>query len=306
METATSFTESPLLWVFSNFLSAFPNVFAALTQPTLWLDWVSWEKTTEDKQSLMRFIYYGASIELFFALSIILIFYTVIAVFYRPLMWKTVTSLETLANTTGRFFSWAGLTMVLIQIVIIFIQRIFAVSEITIGFGLAFSFDVSWWSESLKLYNAMIVALCVTYTFVQGGHVRVDLVYSVVSYRTKRVIDMFGSIFFMLPAAILLWMYSWFFMWRHLIVPKPSASDTVEKLVMKARALRWIVETIGFSPNGFNAYFLFKMLILAYTGLIMIHAISFFYRSFLEWSEGEESEGKHLDLDIRTSEEVER
>ena len=306
METATSFTESPLLWVFSNFLSAFSNVFAALTQPTLWLDWVSWEKTTEDKQSLMRFIYYGASIELFFALSIILIFYTVIAVFYRPLMWKTVTSLETLANTTGRFFSWAGLTMVLIQIVIIFIQRIFAVSEITIGFGLAFSFDVSWWSESLKLYNAMIVALCVTYTFVQGGHVRVDLVYSVVSYRTKRVIDMFGSIFFMLPAAILLWMYSWFFMWRHLIVPKPSASDTVEKLVMKARALRWNVETIGFSPNGFNAYFLFKMLILAYTGLIMIHAISFFYRSFLEWSEGEESEGKHLDLDIRTSEEVER
>ena len=306
METATSFTESPLLWVFSNLLSAFPNVFAALTQPTLWLDWVSWEKTTEDKQSLMRFIYYGASIELFFALSIILIFYTVIAVFYRPLMWKTVTSLETLANTTGRFFSWAGLTMVLIQIVIIFIQRIFAVSEITIGFGLAFSFDVSWWSESLKLYNAMIVALCVTYTFVQGGHVRVDLVYSVVSYRTKRVIDMFGSIFFMLPAAILLWMYSWFFMWRHLIVPKPSASDTVEKLVMKARALRWNVETIGFSPNGFNAYFLFKMLILAYTGLIMIHAISFFYRSFLEWSEGEESEGKHLDLDIRTSEEVER
>ena len=306
METATSFTEGPLLWVFSNFLSAFPNVFAALTQPTLWLDWVSWEKTTEDKQSLMRFIYYGASIELFFALSIILIFYTVIAVFYRPLMWKTVTSLETLANTTGRFFSWAGLTMVLIQIVIIFIQRIFAVSEITIGFGLAFSFDVSWWSESLKLYNAMIVALCVTYTFVQGGHVRVDLVYSVVSYRTKRVIDMFGSIFFMLPAAILLWMYSWFFLWRHLIVPKPSASDTVEKLVMKARALRWNVETIGFSPNGFNAYFLFKMLILAYTGLIMIHAISFFYRSFLEWSEGEESEGKHLDLDIRTSEEVER
>ena len=306
METATSFTETPLLWVFSNFLSAFPNVFAALTQPTLWLDWVSWEKTTEDKQSLMRFIYYGASIELFFALSIILIFYTVIAVFYRPLMWKTVTSLETLANTTGRFFSWAGLTMVLIQIVIIFIQRIFAVSEITIGFGLAFSFDVSWWSESLKLYNAMIVALFVTYTFVQGGHVRVDLVYSVVSYRAKRVIDMFGSIFFMLPAAILLWMYSWFFMWRHLIVPKPSASDTVEKLVMKARALRWNVETIGFSPNGFNAYFLFKMLILAYTGLIMIHAISFFYRSFLEWSEGEESEGKHLDLDIRTSEEVER
>ena len=115
---------------------------------------------------------------------------------------------------------------------------------------------------------------------------------------------MFGSIFFMLPAALLLWMYSWFFLWRHLIVPKPSASDTVEKLVMKARALRWNVETIGVSPNGFNAYFLFKVLILAYTGLIMIHAMAFFYRSFLEWREGEDAEGKYLDMDIRTSEEA--
>ena len=306
METAITFGDSPILWVLSQFLSAFPNAYSALSQPNLWLDWISWEKTTEDKQSLMRFIYYGASIELFFAVSVTLVFYTALAIFYRPLMWKTVSALETLANTTGRFFAWAGLTMVLIQIVIIFIQRIFAVSEITIGFGLAFSFDVSWWSESLKLYNAMIVALCVTYTFVQGGHVRVDLIYSAVGYRTKRLIDMFGSIFFMLPAAILLWMYSWFFLWRHLIVPKPSASDTVEKLVMKARALRWNVETIGFSPNGFNAYFLFKMLILAYTALVLIHAVAFIYRSFLEWSEGEESEGKYLDLDIRTSEEVER
>ena len=301
-----SFSEAPLTWLLSNVFNALPNIFTALYNYNTWLDWISWDKTTEDKQSLMRFIYYGASVELFFATTVFVFLYTAIAIYHRPLMWKTVTSLETLANTTGRFFAWAGLTMVLIQIVIIFIQRIFAVSQITIGFGLAFSFDVSWWSESLKLYNAMIVALCVTYTFVQGGHVRVDLFYSVVSYRTKRMIDMFGSIFFMLPAAILLWMYSWFFLWRHLIVPKPSASDTVEKLVMKARALRWNVETIGFSPNGFNAYFLFKILILAYTGLIMIHALAFFYRSFLEWREGEEAEGRHLDLDIRTSEEAEK
>ena len=302
MEVMPNFSDSPLMWLFLNSFAVFPNLISALSQPELWLDWLSWDNTKEDKQSLMRFIYYGASIELFFVISAIIAFYTVLAFLFRPLMWKTVISLELIANYAGRFFAWAGLTMVLVQIVIIFAQRVFAVSEITIGFGLAFSFDVSWWAESLKLYNAMIVALCVTYTFVQGGHVRVDLFYSAVSYRTKRIIDMFGSIFFMLPAGILIWMYSWFFLWRHLIVPKPSASDTIEKLVMKARALRWNVETIGFSPNGFNAYFLFKVLILAYTALILIHALAFFYRSFLEWSEGEESEGKYLDLDVRTSE----
>lgn len=297
MDNAITFSESPVTWIFLHILQAVIDLFNALSSPSLWLDWLSWDNTTEDKQSLMRFIYYGASTEFFFVFLFTLISYTIVAMVHRPLMWRTVITLEGMANRIGRFFAWGGLIMVLIQIMVIFTQRVFAVSQITLGFGISFSFDVSWWSESLKLYNAMIIALCATYTFVQGGHVRVDLVYSAVSFRTKKIIDMFGCVFFMLPAAILIWMYSWFFMWRHLIVPKPSASDTAEKLLMKARALRWNVETFGFSPNGFNAYFLFKMLILAFTGLVILHAISFFYRSFLEWSEGDSAADLYLDKD---------
>jgi TRAP-type C4-dicarboxylate transport system permease small subunit len=141
------------------------------------------------------------------------------------------------------------------------------------------------------------VCMCVTYTFVQGGHVRVDLVYSAVSHRTKRIIDMVGSVIFMMPLAVLTWMYGWYFLWRHLVVPKPSASDQLDRLLNKARALRWNVETIGFSPNGFNAYFLFKVLLVMFAGLVFIHAVAFFYRSYLELVEGEESIGKHLDRD---------
>jgi TRAP-type mannitol/chloroaromatic compound transport system permease small subunit len=176
-------------------------------------------------------------------------------------------------------------------------QRVFAVAEISVGFGASFTKDVSWWSEELKFYNAMIVCLCAAYTFVQGGHVRVDLVYSAVSYRTKRVIDMFGSIVFMLPGAIIIWLYGWFFLWRHLVVPNPSASDTLDRLLTKARALRWNIETIGFSPNGFNAYFLFKVLLVTFALMVMLQAVAFFYRSYLEWKEGPESEGKNLDKD---------
>ena len=57
------------------------------------------------------------------------------------------------------------------------------------------------------------------------------------------------------------------------------------------------METIGFSPNGFSAYFLFKILIIALVALIFIQAISFFWRSFLEWKEGENSENKYLELE---------
>ena len=57
------------------------------------------------------------------------------------------------------------------------------------------------------------------------------------------------------------------------------------------------METIGFSPNGFTAYFLFKILLVAFAGLIFLQAIAFFYRSYLEYVEGFESEGKYLDKD---------
>jgi TRAP-type mannitol/chloroaromatic compound transport system permease small subunit len=287
-----------IIWFFQNIALAFYNFSYALTHPGLWLDW-------SDKEALMRFIYYGGSVEFFFVIFTAFLVFTGIGMWKNHLMWGAVRIMEGIANGVGRIFAWAGLLMVLQQIIIIFMQRVFAASEISIGFGKALTFDVSWWAEELKFYNALVVTLCVTYTFVQGGHVRVDLVYSAVKFRTKRAIDMFGSLFFMMPVAIITWMYGWYFLWRHLVVPNPSASDSLERLLQKSRALRWNVETIGFSPNGFNGYFLFKVLLLAYAGLVFLQAIAFFYRSYLEWKEGEASEGKYLDKDELGDEDAE-
>ncbi|MEM6310599.1 MAG: C4-dicarboxylate ABC transporter permease [Pseudomonadota bacterium] len=261
-------------------------------------DWLIWDGSLEDKQSLMAFVYYGGSVEFFFiTFNIVLLFTLYGMIFSRSFLWGGVRVLEGIANTVGRFFCWAGLLMVLQQIIIVFMQRIFTRPDISFGFGIPLQFDISWFAEELKLYNALVVALCVTYTFVQGGHVRVDLIYSAVGHRAKRVIDMFGSLFFMFPAAVLIWMYSWYFLWRHLMVPKVNATDQIDRLVLKARAMRWNVETIGFSPNGFTGYFIFKILLVAFAALIFLHAIAFFWRSYLEWKEGPESDGKYLDKD---------
>ena len=277
-------------WFFGNILGAFVNFFTAIANPGLWLDW-------SDKEAIMRFVYYGGSVELFFVVFTAVLILTAVGLFRRQVMWWTVRILEGFANGVGRFFAWAGLIMVIQQIVIVFIQRIFARPDIAIGFGIPLQLDISWYAEELKLYNAIVVALCASYTFVQGGHVRVDLFYSAVRFRTKKVIDMLGAVFFMMPMAVLIWMYGWYFLWRHLIVPKPSASDTLERLLMKSRALRWNVETIGFSPNGFNGYFLFKILLCCFAAMIFLHAIAVLYRSYLEFREGAESENKYLDKD---------
>ncbi|KAJ54555.1 C4-dicarboxylate ABC transporter permease [Actibacterium mucosum KCTC 23349] len=291
-----------IVWFFKNIALAFSNFFYAVTHPAEWLAWVgeinvSSISTVEVKQALMRFIYYGGSIEFFFFVFTVVLLVTIAGLIRRQFMWNCVIGLEAVANFIGRLAAWAGLLMVLQQIMIVFMQRIFTAAQISIGFGSPLTRDVSWWAEELKLFNAIIVCLCVTYTFVQGGHVRVDLVYSAVSYRTKKVIDMFGALVFMMPGAVLTWMYGWYFMWRHLVTPKPSASDSLDKLLTKSRALRWNVETIGFSPNGFDAYFLFKILLVIFAALVFLHSVAFFYRSFLEFVEGPESEGKYLDRD---------
>lgn len=279
-----------VVWVLENIAMAFYNFGYAVMNPSLWLDW-------SDKQAIMRVIYYGGSVEFFFVVFTFFLVLTIVGFFSHRFLWGLVRGFEGFANFTGRFFAWAGLAMVLQQVVIVFMQRIFTRPDIVIGFGVPLQFDISWYAEELKLYNAMVVALCVTYTFVQGGHVRVDLVYSAVRFRTKKLIDMFGSLFFMLPAATLTWMYGWYFLWRHLMVPKPSASDTLDRLLLKARAFRWNIELIGPSPNGFTAYFLFKILLVAFTALVFIHGWAFFWRSYLEWREGEASENKYLDKD---------
>ena len=287
-----------IVWFFQNIALAFYNFAYAIPHPGLWLDW-------SNKESLMRFIYYGGSVEFFFVVFATFLVFTAIGIWRNSFLWGCVRGLETMANTIGRVAAWAGLLMVLQQIIIVFMQRIFSAAEISFGFGKALTFDVSWWSEELKLYNALVVTLCCSYTFVQGGHVRVDLVYSAVSHRTKRIIDMIGSMIFMAPVALITWMYGWYFLWRHLVVPNPSASDTLDRLLAKSRALRWNVEAIGFSPNGFNAYFLFKVLLVTFAALVFLQAIAFFWRSYLEWKEGEESAGKYLDKDKLGDEDAE-
>jgi TRAP-type mannitol/chloroaromatic compound transport system permease small subunit len=278
------------LWFFQNLLLSFYNIGYAVSNPGMWLDW-------SEKKSIMRFVYYGGSVEFFFAVLLIFLALFIVGVFRPAFMWGNIRLLEGFANTVGRFFAWAGLIMVLQQVLIIIMQRIFTRPDIVIGFGIPLSYDISWYAEELKLYNALVVSLCATYTFVQGGHVRVDLFYAGAKFRTKKIVDMFGSIVFMLPMAVLIWMYGWYFLWRHLIVPKPSASDVLDRLLAKSRVLKWNVETIGFSPNGFTGYFLFKILLVAFAGMIFIHAWAFFMRSFQELREGQSSENKYRDVD---------
>ncbi|MGB0353730.1 MAG: C4-dicarboxylate ABC transporter permease, partial [Paracoccaceae bacterium] len=162
-----------IVWVFTNIAMAPYNLAIALMSPGSWLDW-------SNNESLVRFIYYGASVEFFFVVFTAFLVITLIgAIWKRQMLWVMVRAFEAIANGVGRTVAWVGLIMVLQQVMIVFLQRIFQVPGLELGpLGISFTQDLSWFAEELKLYNAMIVCLCVSYTFVQGGHVRVDLFYS--------------------------------------------------------------------------------------------------------------------------------
>ncbi len=280
-----------IAWILGHMAGAFWSVVWALTHPGAWTDW-------SEPTAVMRFAYYGGAAEFFFFAFDVFVIVSLVGLFSHRFLWGVVRGLEGFANGIGRVAAWAGLLLVLQQILIVVLQRIFQVSAITISpFGAAFSQDLSWFSEGLKFYNALVVALCVSWTFVQGGHVRVDLVYSAVSWRARRVIDMVGCVIFMMPVAVAIWHYGWYFMWRSLVTPKVSASDSFELMQNKARAFRWNVETIGFSPSGFNAYFLFKILLVSFAALVFVQAMAFFWRCLLELREGEDAIGRHHDPD---------
>ncbi len=281
-----------ILWVLQNIALSPYYLVVALVNPGDWLNW-------SDPQAVMRFIYYGASVEFFFVLFTTFLVLTGLGIAWkREILWTCVRFLEGMANVVGRTAAWAGLLMVLVQVMIVFLQRIFRVAEIQLGpLGTALAMDLSWWAEGLKFYNALVVCLCVSYTFVQGGHVRVDLVYSAVKFRTKKIIDMVGCIIFMMPAIVITYLYAWFFMWRHLMTPAVTSTSDLDRMLMQSRIFRWNVETIGFSPNGFNAYFLFKVLIVLFCVMVFLQAVAFFWRSYLEWLEGEPSANKYLDKD---------
>ena len=87
-----------VIWFFQNLLLAFYNIGYALSHPALWLDW-------SNKESIMRFIYFGGSVEFFFAVILIFVIVTVIGMWRNTFMWAIVHVLEGFANTVGRFFA---------------------------------------------------------------------------------------------------------------------------------------------------------------------------------------------------------
>lgn len=89
-----------------------------------------------------------------------------------------------------------------------------------------FNFSHNGWLEVQWYLFAGVVMLGASYTLQRNQHVRVDILYSLLGDRGRLWVDVFGLLFFMLPAIFLLAWMTWpFFLesWmRHEISPAPG------------------------------------------------------------------------------------
>ena len=100
--------------------------------------------------------------------------------------------LDTLNERFGRFLAVTPLALMLVQFSIVLLVYVFGLGSIMM-------------QESLQYINALMFLGGAGYTAIHNEHVRVDIFYSKIKPRGRDVVDLFGTIFFLWPMLILLW-----------------------------------------------------------------------------------------------------
>ena len=96
----------------------------------------------------------------------------------------------------GKLFSWLLLLMVLFTFLIVVLRYLF-----NIGF--------IWMQELVRFFYAAVFLICAAYTLVEDGHVRVDIFYSKLSIKKKYIVNLIGSLIFLIPVCLITFYYSY-------------------------------------------------------------------------------------------------
>lgn len=142
--------------------------------------------------------------------------------------------LERVNSVIGNTLCWAALGMLLLQFVIVLLRYVFGYSFIFLD-------------EGVLYFHASIFMIGAGYTFLVNAHVRVDIFYAKATERTKAFVDIFGHLFLLTPALLVLLWFSW-----------PTVRGS------------WAILEGPISVGGIPASFLLKTLIPIYCVLLLV------------------------------------
>ena len=104
--------------------------------------------------------------------------------------------LDGFSEWTGRLIAWLTLLMVVVTFVVVVMRYVFEQGSIAL-------------QESVIYMHSFVFLLGAAYTLKHDGHVRVDIIYRPLGEKGKAWINLFGTLFLLLPVCVFLFWISW-------------------------------------------------------------------------------------------------
>jgi len=108
---------------------------------------------------------------------------------------KFIVAIDYFTETIGKIIAWFTLIMVLLTFAIVVLRYGFNFGSIAI-------------QESVLYFHGLVFMLGAAYTLKERGHVRVDIFYQKYSPYKKAVVDLFGTLFLLIPVCLFIFFIS--------------------------------------------------------------------------------------------------
>lgn len=257
--------------VFLNFLLGFLDLALAP------LHFYEWMQLATLPERMNAFLLYGKSASFFFTVLALMLILLGCGLYRQAFLRGMVAVLEGFNSKIGKLTAWLAFILMMQQVLILVTGQIFHGNALTLapfGFNLTTQ-DLGWLSGQLTFYNALIIALASGYTFIEGGHVRVNLIYGAVRPRVQKYLDIIGTLIFLFPSTLLLWWFSW-------PVAANSAFDQDSMTIWSDDAIWRGFKWEGSGTSEFSWVWSFKALILVFAALMFLVAFTFLLRNILD------------------------
>ena len=140
---------------------------------------------------------------------------------------KFISSINKINIYIGETISWLTLFMVLVTVLVVVLRY---------GFSIGFI----WMQESVRFMYAGVFLLCAGYTLQKDKHVRVDVLYLNMSERKRAIVDLFGSLFLLLPVCWVIFYYSWSYVINSWVQMEGSIEERGLHLVFIMKTFIWL------------------------------------------------------------------
>jgi len=131
---------------------------------------------------------------------------------------KIATSIDNFTEWTGKIVSWAVLLMVFLMGLIVLMRYFFEIGSIAL-------------QESLTYLHALVFLMGAAFTLKRKGHVSIDIFYQKFSPHTQAIIQVLGTLVFLMPVCIVILTLSWDYV---------ISSWSIREVSMEAEGLPYI------------------------------------------------------------------